>query len=97
MPVERRLPSHHFNSVIRWIKNCPMVKLESFRVMLDVTMERLEMKSDPSKSVKGIPDGSDATDFMSVKVWMSKLTTANKPALRQVLAFDATLRNRMEL
>jgi len=95
MPVEKRMPKHHFNNVVRWIKSCPLERVESFHVMCLDSMTRLELQPDPSKAVVGVPDGSDAVDFMSIKVWMDGVKENHRHAIRQIVAFDATVSQRL--
>jgi len=95
MPVVKKMPMQHFNNVVRWIKRCSLDKVGFFNVVCENTMQRLGLETDLSKAVKGVPDGSDSVDFMSIKVWMDDVNVEHKHAVAQIVAFDATVNQRM--
>lgn len=85
-----KLPPNQFNNVIRYVKRAELDRVKSLRTATFNTLKRLGVARDPSKAVRGVPKGSDQGDMMSIFVWMDKTTPANRPAVRQVVAIDAT-------
>jgi len=95
MPVELKLPDNQFDNIIRMIKKVDSEKLDVLATAVTDTMSRLKFKRDVSKAVKGVPDGSDQTDIMSIVVWLKKVPRRNRVTKRQVVTIDATIASRM--
>jgi hypothetical protein len=96
--IQIELPLVQFNNVIRWIKRYDPERVGILRHATFNTLKRLGVSRDKSKSVKGIPNGSDHGDFMSIIAWMDKIenTEAHSEAIAQIVAIDATCVTRLE-
>jgi len=98
MPVEKALPDHQLNNVLRWCKTVSLDRLKTFQVVVDEAMVRLRLTPDPSKAVPGLVAGSDVFDSGSIKTWLSMLNPgrrADREAKAQVVQIHATLMTRM--
>jgi hypothetical protein len=70
-------------------------RLNGLKVAVSNTMDRLKLAADPTKAVAGLPAGSDQFDSGSIITWLNKIGPADRRAVRQVIAIDATLRSRL--
>jgi len=90
------MPQGHFNNVIRMIKQSSLEQVAQLRHATFNTLKKLRLRRDVEKAVKGIPNGSNQTDLMSVFCWMDKVQRFNEDATSQIIAIDATCVARME-
>ncbi len=95
MPVEIQLPPQHFKTVIRGIKRTNVDRAGMIQTAASETLKRLGVKPKPDKAIKGMPEGSNQMDVMSIIVWMKKVERNNKKAVRQVVAIEATATQRI--
>lgn len=88
------LPQNHFDSVVRLIKRAPLDRVNMLRHATHNTLKRLGVDRDLSKAVKGLPNGSNQGDVMSIVVWLDKVKPGDVEVVKQVVAIDATAVNR---
>jgi len=96
MPVVAKMPTSHFNTVIRMLKRAESDRVKQVRMASFRNLKRLGVKRDVSKAVVKLPKGSDQVDVGSVVTWMDKIKPENKSAIRQLVAMDATSVRRMQ-
>ena len=87
------MPNGHFNTVIRYIKQERIDRVQTLRTITYTNLRRIGCKRDLTKAVKGIPKGSDHLNVLSIKEWMEKIsgkTEETEKAVNQVIAMDAT-------
>lgn len=96
MPVVAKMPTSHFDTVIRMLKRAESDRVKQVRMASFRNLKRLGVKRDVSKAVVKLPKGSDQVDVGSVVTWMDKIKPENKSAIRQLVAMDATSVRRMQ-
>ena len=96
MPVVAKMPTSHFDTVIRMLKRAESDRVKQVRMASFRNLKRLGVKRDVSKAVVKLPTGSDQVDVGSVVTWMDKIKPENKSAIRQLVAMDATSVRRMQ-
>lgn len=87
---QRHLPPNQLNTVIRFIKKAPLDRVAVLRQATFDSLRRLGVKRNVGKAVAGVPAGSDQGDVQSLIVWMGRITAADREAVAQLVAIDAT-------
>ena len=88
--VQVELSTGGFNSIIRMVQRADYDRVQWVVTATHETLRRLKAKRVPTAAVTKMPDGSDQADLGSFKAWLDKLTPADKAAIAQVQAIDAT-------
>ncbi len=98
--VEFALTKQVFAKYVRMAKSLGLEKVREVRTITWEALKRLGVKRDLSKAVKGVPKGSDQLNVSNVILWLRSVPREgedkySKKAVRQVVALDATLHNRL--
>lgn len=94
--IEKELPQRDFDSVIRMIKTARLDVVKSLRTATQAAMARLGVGAGRTRSVKGVPEGSDQHDVGSIVTWMNKVLREDAGAIAQIIVMDVTARVRLE-
>lgn len=78
MNLATELPHGQFDNVIRFIKLSTFERARMIQRTTESTLGRLEVGRDPSKAVKGLPDGSDEGNVRNVLLWLGLVEGKNK-------------------
>ena len=79
-----------YNSIVRMVFRADHDRVLWVVTATYETLCRLKAKRVPAAAVVKMPEGSDQADLGSFKAWLDKLTPADKAAIAQVQAIDAT-------
>ncbi len=88
--LQKEMPSGQFDAVIRMLKKTGMDRVTAVRTATFKTLKRLKVKRDMPKAVKGIPEGTDDHNIMSIVVWLDRVAKEDKKAIKQIVKMDAT-------
>ncbi len=89
------MAKHHFRSIVRQMKTLSFGKVGVFKEATRVAMRRLRLKPDSSKAVIGVPKGSDQHAPRSFIRWTEKIKKSDAKAVKQLIAFHATITARL--
>jgi len=92
--VEFALPKRDFDKLIRYVKRTNSDGVAAIRTLTHQALRRLGAKRDVTKTINGIPKGSDQVDVGSIKRWLSKIEASDPTAIKQLVALDATVCHR---
>ena len=91
----RTLPKQDLNNVIRFIKRGSVDSLAVMRAGLNEEMTRLGLSPNAGLAIAAMPEGSDQVNVRGVFEWAAKIQKGDRRAKAQLLAIDATLRQRV--
>jgi len=97
MGVVYTLQPHVFNSAIRFIKTAELGKVLQFQLLVASAMERLEVEPNSARAIPGRPEGSDHFNVNNAREWSLRIPPSAKPAIKQLIAIDATIKSRIDL
>lgn len=95
MPVEKQLPTNHFNNIIRLVKTSSLDRIKEIETATTFAMERLGIARDLTQAQQKILEGSNQVDIGSFIVWLSKVQPGDGEAVKQIVAIDATASKRI--
>jgi hypothetical protein len=79
-----------YNTIIRMVHRADHDRVQWVVSATHEALCRLKAKRIPAAAVAKMPEGSDQADLGSFKAWLDKLIPADKAAIAQVQAIDAT-------
>ena len=98
--IQLALDQAKFDRIVRFTNSASLSNVKLLGEFCRMSMERLGLKSQPKKAVRGLPAGSDQHDVRSIGEWMERISpTANaedfEQASEQLIAIDATIKARL--
>lgn len=94
--VLRKMPTDHFNSMIRVIRRGSADRAETLKTIAEQRLAELEIELDPSLAISTTPPGSDHFDALSFKVWAAAVTVDDEDAIEQLQSIQATAQVRID-
>lgn len=91
----RTLAKQDLNNVVRFIKRGGAESIIVLRAGLSEEMTRLGLSPNAGLAIAAMPEGSDQVNVRGVFEWAAKIQKGDRRAKAQLLAIDATIRQRV--